>query len=118
MARVKGGVKQRRKHNKIKKLAQGFRGTRHRLISRAAVAVERSFEHAFAGRKQKRRDLRRLWIVRIGSALTQYDVKYSRFINGLEKSGLELNRKMLSEMAINDPKAFGEIVTKVKTYIK
>jgi large subunit ribosomal protein L20 len=118
MPRVKGGPQGHQKHKKIIKQAKGFRGTRNRLYKRAAEAVVRAGEHAFAGRKQKRRDLRRLWIARINGALTQYKVKYSRFIDALKKAEITLDRKTLSEMAISDPKAFGEIVNKVKGLVK
>lgn len=113
MPRVKGNRKDHRKHKKILKLTKGYRGTRSKLFKRANEASVRAGEHAFAGRKQRRRDLRRLWISRINGALTQFDVKYSRFIDALNKSDVTINRKMLSEMAISDPKAFEEIVKKV-----
>lgn len=118
MPRVKGGPRGHRKHIKIVKLAKGYRGSRSKLYKRAAEAVVRAGEHAFAGRKQKRRDLRRLWIARINGALSSHEVKYSRFINGLKKAAITLDRKTLSEMAINDPKAFNDIVKQVKTFIK
>jgi large subunit ribosomal protein L20 len=110
MPRVKGGTQSRQKHKKVLKLAKGYRGTRNRLYKRAAEATVRAGEHAFFGRKQKRRDLRRLWISRLSGALSQYEINYSRFINALAKAEIKLDRKTLSEMAISDPKAFGEIV--------
>ena len=115
MARVKGGVRSHAKHKKILKLAKGYRGSRNRLISRANIAVERSFEHAFEGRRQRRRDIRRLWITRISGALSDMGINYSKFIAGLNKADINLNRKMLSEMAIKDPKSFTEIVERVKS---
>ncbi|RJR27379.1 50S ribosomal protein L20 [candidate division WWE3 bacterium] len=115
MPRVKGGPRAHRKHRKIIKLAKGYRGSRNRLYRRASEAVERAVEHSFAGRKQKRRDFRRLWIARINAALTGTDLNYSRFIKGLKTAKIDLNRKTLSEMAINNPKAFEEIVSKVKS---
>lgn len=118
MPRVKGGFKSHRKHKKILKLAKGFRMTRSTLYSRAAEAVKRVGEHAFAGRKQRKRDMRRLWIARINGALSTYGVKYSRFIAALKKAEIVLDRKSLSEMAINDPKGFESIVTKVKATLK
>lgn len=114
MPRVKGGPRGHRLHKRIVKMASGYRGTRNRLFKRANEAVIRAGEHAFAGRKQRKRDMRRLWISRINSALSKYDVKYSRFVNGLKKQHIELNRKMLSELAISDPKAFELVVAKVK----
>lgn len=114
MSRVKGGFKSTRKHKKILKLAKGYRGTRSKLLKRAHEAVLRAGEHAFEGRRKRPGDMRQLWISRINSALRKHEIMYSRFINGLKKSKIELNRKMLSEIAINDPKSFDEIVDKVK----
>lgn len=116
MPRVKGGPRGHRKHVKILKLAKGFRGSRSKLYKRAAEAVVRAGEHAFEGRKQKKRDMRRLWIARINGALTPFNVKYSRFIAALKKAEINLDRKVLSEMAINDPKSFTDIVNKVKAF--
>lgn len=114
MPRVKGGFKQRRKHIKILKLTKGMRMSRNRLFKRAHEAVIRMGEHAFEGRKQRKRDLRRLWISRINSALTKYGIKYSRFVAALKKSNLEINRKMLAELAIKDFAAFEKVVETVK----
>ena len=114
MPRVKGGFKTNRRHKKILKLAKGYRGTRSKLIKRANEAVLRAGEHAFEGRRKRKGDMRQLWISRINAALRKHDIMYSRFVNGLKKSKIELNRKMLSEIAINDPKSFDEIVAKVK----
>lgn len=117
MSRVKGGFRTNRKHKKILKLAKGYRGTRSKLVKRAHEAVLRAGEHSFEGRRKRPGDMRQLWISRINSALRKHEIMYSRFIAGLKKSKIELNRKMLSEIAINDPKAFDEIVEKVKTNI-
>jgi large subunit ribosomal protein L20 len=114
MPRVKGGFKTNRRHKKILKLAKGYRGTRSKLIKRANEAVLRAGEHAFEGRRKRKGDMRQLWISRINAALRKHDIMYSRFINGLKKSKIELNKKMLSEIAINDPNSFDEIVVKVK----
>jgi large subunit ribosomal protein L20 len=114
MSRVKGGFRTNRKHKKILKLAKGYRGTRSKLVKRAHEAVLRAGEHSFEGRRKRPGDMRQLWISRINSALRKHEIMYSRFIAGLKKSKIELNRKMLSEIAINDPKAFDEIVEKVK----
>ncbi|HXK52581.1 50S ribosomal protein L20 [Candidatus Nomurabacteria bacterium] len=114
MTRVKGGPRARNKHRSIIKLAKGYRGTRSKLFRRANEAVLRAGEHAFAGRRIRRRDMRKLWISRISGALTQHEINYSTFMHILPKTGIVLNRKMLSEIAINDPKAFEEVVNKVK----
>ena len=117
MSRVKGGPRARAKHKKVLRLAKGYRGTRSRLFRRAQEAVIRAGEHAFEGRKQKKRDMRRLWITRLNGALTQYNIKYSRFIAGLKKANINLNRKVLSELAINEPKDFEKVVDAVKKFI-
>ncbi len=115
MPRVKGGPRGHRMHKKVLKLAKGFRGSRHRLFKRANEAVLRAGKHAFEGRKQRRRDIRRLWIARINGALTQYDIKYSRFIDGLKKANITLDRKTLAEMAVTDAKGFERVVQTVKS---
>lgn len=114
MARAKGGFRTRRIHKKILKLAKGYRGSRNRLFKRANEAVVRAGEHAFEGRKQRKRDFRRLWIARINAALSSQGIMYSRFINGLSKAKINLDRKALAEMAVNDPKGFESIVEQVK----
>lgn len=114
MPRAKGGTRTRSKHKKVLKLSKGYRGTRNRLFKRAQEGVIRAGEHAFEGRRQRKRDMRRLWITRISGALVNYDIKYSRFISALKRENVELNRKTLAEMAINDPKAFEKIVTSLK----
>ncbi|KKS15933.1 MAG: 50S ribosomal protein L20 [candidate division WWE3 bacterium GW2011_GWA1_41_8] len=114
MSRVKGGPRGHRRHVKILKLAKGYRGTRSKLFKRAHEAVIRAGEHAFAGRRQRRRDMRRLWISRINGALTPHEIRYSLFIDGLKKANIELDRKTLSEMAVNDNPAFIKVVKTVK----
>lgn len=114
MARAKDGFRTKRKHKKILKLAKGYRGSRSKLIKRANEAVLRAGEHSFEGRRNRRRDFRTLWISRINSALSKHNIMYSRFMNALKNSKIEINRKMLSEIAVNDPKAFDEIVDKAK----
>lgn len=114
MPRTKGGIRTRAKHKKVLKLSKGYRGTRNRLFKRAQEGVVRAGEHAFEGRRQRKRDMRKLWITRISGALVKYDFKYSRFISALKRENIDLNRKTLSEMAINDPKAFEKIVASVK----
>lgn len=117
MPRVKGGVRTHRKHKKILILAKGYRGTRSKLYRRAHEAVIRSGEHAFAGRRKRRRDFRRLWITRISAALSSTDLNYSSFVKALKSAHIELDRKVLSDMAINDPKAFEQIVVKAKSFL-
>lgn len=114
MPRVKRGVRAHHKHKKVIQQAKGYRGSRSKLFRRANEAVLRAGEQAFAGRRIRRRDLRRLWIARINGALTQYGINYSSFINGLKKQNILLDRKILSEMAISEPKAFEQVVNKVK----
>jgi large subunit ribosomal protein L20 len=114
MPRVKSGVKRRVKHKKILNLAKGFRMSRSTLFTRAKQAVIKTGEYAFAGRKLRRRDMRSLWITRLSAALSKYEISYSKFINGLTKSNIDLNRKSLSEMAIHNPTHFEEVVNKVK----
>ena len=114
MPRATGGPRAHLRHKKVIKQAKGYRGTRSKLYRRAKEATVRAGEHAFAGRKLRKRDMRRLWIKRINAALTPYEIQYSRFIAGLKKAKIDLNRKMLSEIALNDPEGFKEIVEKVK----
>ena len=118
MPKVKGGPRAHKRHLRILKLAKGYRGTRSKLFRRANEAVIRAGEHAFAGRRKRRRDMRRLWIARISGALSQTDMNYSKFIGGLEKANLNLNRKTLSQMAIEDPKAFEKVLAEVKKTFK
>jgi large subunit ribosomal protein L20 len=113
MPRVKGGPRAHAKHKKILKLAKGYKGSRSKIYKKAHEAVLRAGEHAFAGRRIRRRDMRRLWISRLNGALTDHDVNYSTFINKMKIADVQLNRKMLSEIAIRDPKGFEEIVKKV-----
>ncbi len=114
MPRSKGGVRTKRRHKKILKMTKGYRGTRSKLLKRAHEAVLRAGEHAFEGRRNRRRDMRTLWITRISGALAKFEIMYSRFMAGLKKAKIDLNKKMLAEVAINDPKGFEEIVEKVK----
>lgn len=114
MPRVKGGPRARKKHKKVIKSAKGYRMTRSKLFKRANEAVLRAGEHAFHGRKERKRDFRRLWIQRISAALTDYDLNYSRFINLLREKDIRLNRKTLSQMAIIDPEGFKAVVEKAQ----
>ena len=114
MARVKGALNTRKKHKKVLKLAKGFRGGESRIYRTANQAVMRSMQNAYIGRKRRKRDFRRLWIARISAAAKMNGMNYSTFMNGLKKAGIEMNRKMLSEIAIADPAAFAQLVEKAK----
>ncbi|MBQ8610347.1 MAG: 50S ribosomal protein L20 [Oscillospiraceae bacterium] len=114
MARVKGAMMTRKRRKKVLKLAKGFYGSKSKHFKMAKQQVMKSGNYAFAGRRQKKRDFRRLWIARINAACRPQGINYSSFMNGLKKAGIELNRKMLSEMAIHDPKAFAELVEVAK----
>ena len=112
--RVKTGTVRRRRHKKILKMAKGFYSGRRKHFRKAKEQVERSLVYAFRDRKQKKRDFRKLWIVRINAACRLNDINYSRFINGLKKAGIELDRKILADLAMNEPEVFAEIVKKAK----
>ncbi len=114
MARVKGAMMTRKRRKKVLKLAKGFYGSKSRHFKMAKEQVMKSGNYAFAGRRQKKRDFRRLWIARINAACRPQGINYSSFMNGLKKAGVELNRKMLSEMAIHDPAAFTALVETAK----
>ena len=114
MPRVKTGVVRRRRHKKVLSATKGYYGTRSKTFRRANEAFIRAGEHAFAGRKLKKRDAKTLWIIRLNAALKEYGVTYSVFINHLNKSKIDLNRKMLSELALNKPEAFKTIIEKMK----
>ena len=110
MARVKNGAVTKARHKKVLKAAKGYFGSKHRLYKTAKEQLMHSGQYAFRDRKQRKRDFRKLWITRINAACRQNEISYSRFIEGLTKAGVEINRKMLSEIAINDPKTFTELV--------
>ena len=114
MARIKGAIMTRKRRNKVLRLAKGYYGSKSKLFKTAKQAVMKSGNYAYIGRKQKKRDFRRLWITRISAACKMNDINYSTFINGLKKAGIELNRKMLSEIAIADPEVFAALVEKAK----
>lgn len=114
MARVKRAMNARKKHKKVLKLAKGYYGGKSKLYRTANETVIRALRNAYVGRKLKKRDFRQLWIARINAAARMNDMSYSKFMNGLKKSGIEINRKMLSEIAIHDPKAFSELVELAK----
>ncbi len=112
--RVKTGVVRRRRHKKILKLARGFYSGRRKHFRKAKEQLERSMYYAFRDRKQKKRDFRRLWIIRINAACRLHGMSYSRFIAALKKANIEIDRKILADMAYSNPKAFEQIVNKVK----
>ena len=114
MARVKGALATRKRRNKILKLAKGYWGGKSKLFKTAKEAVWKSGQYAYISRRLKKRDFRRLWITRISAACKLNDMNYSTFINGLKKADITLNRKMLSEIAINDPAAFTTLCEKAK----
>lgn len=114
MARVKTGVVRRRRHKKILKLARGFYGARHKHFRKAKEQLERSLCYAFRDRKQKKRDFRKLWIVRINAGCRMNAISYSRFMFGLKKAGIALDRKVLADIAMNEPQNFAKIVESAK----
>lgn len=114
MARVKGAMMTRKRRNKTLKLAKGYWGAKSKHFKMAKQAVMKSGNYAYVGRKQKKRDFRKLWITRISAAAKMNGMNYSTFMNGVKKAGITLNRKMLSEIAINDPAGFTAIVEKAK----
>ena len=114
MARVKNGAVTKARHKKVLKQAKGYFGSKHRLYKSAKEQLMHSGQYAFRDRKQKKREFRKLWITRINAACRENGISYSRFIEGLNKAGVLVNRKMLSEIAINDPKAFTELVEVAK----
>ena len=114
MARVKGALATRKRRKKILKLAKGYWGAKSKHFKMAKEAVMKSGNYAYIGRKQKKRDFRRLWITRISSGCKANGINYSTFMNGLKKAGITLNRKMLSEIAIADAEAFTALVEKAK----
>ena len=109
MARIKGGLNARKKHNKVLKLARGYRGARSKQYRIAKQSVMRALNSAYAGRKQRKRQFRQLWIARINAAARMSDISYSRFMHGLKMAGIDLNRKMLAEMAVNDAEGFKKL---------
>ena len=114
MALIKGATMTRKRRNKVLKLAKGYYGSKSKLFKTAKQAVMKSGNYAYIGRKQKKRDFRRLWIARISAACKMNGINYSTFINGLKKANIDLNRKMLSEIAIADPQGFTALVEKAK----
>ena len=118
MARIKGAMATRKRRKKILKLAKGYFGAKHRLFKTAKEAVMKSGNYAYIGRKQKKRDFRRLWITRISAACKMNGMNYSTFMNGLKKANVSLNRKMLAEIAVSDAAAFTALVEQAKAALK
>ena len=114
MPRVKTGIVRRRRHKKVLKAAKGFYSGRRKHFRKAKEQLERSLVYAFRDRRQKKRDMRSLWIVRINAACRLNDINYSRFMNGLKMAGIELDRKILADMAMNDAAAFSSVVVSAK----
>ena len=114
MARIKGGMNAKRKHKKVLKLAKGYFGAKSKLFRTANQAVMKSLSYAYVGRKLKKRDFRSLWITRISAEAKMNGMNYSRFMYGLKKAGINLNRKMLAELAVSDKAAFAALAEKAK----
>ncbi len=118
MARVKRGFKARRRRNKVLKLAKGYRGARSKLFRTATEAVDKALSYAYTGRKLKKRDFRKLWIVRIIAAARMNGISYSKMIDGLKKSAIALDRKVLADLAVSDPKGFTAVADIAKSAVK
>lgn len=114
MPRVKGGIVTRRRHKKILKLAKGYFGSKHRLFKSANAQVMKSLMYAYRDRRQKKRDFRKLWITRINAQARLNGLSYSRLMHGLKVAGIEVNRKMLADLAVNDKAAFNELAAVAK----
>ena len=115
MARIKGGMNAKKRHNRVLKLAKGYRGARSKQYRVAKQSVMRALTSAYAGRKQKKRQFRQLWIARINAAARLNGLSYSKFMYGLKLAGIELNRKVLADMAVNDAEGFATLVELVKS---
>ncbi len=114
MPRVKRGITTHRRHKKVLAMTKGHRGTKHSLYRRAHESMLKSLSYAYRHRRERKGDMRRLWILRINAASRAHGLTYSQFISGLKKSGVEINRKMLAEMAVREPEALASLVTMVK----
>jgi large subunit ribosomal protein L20 len=114
MARVKRGVMVRKRHNKLLKQAKGYQGSRSRRIGVSRQTVLKALSYAYRDRRNRKRDFRRLWIIRINAAARMHGMSYSRLMNGLKQAGINLDRKMLADMAVRDPAAFGSVVEQVQ----
>ena len=118
MARVKRGVTAHAKHKKVLKAAKGFYGRRKNTIRTAKAAVDKSLQYAYRDRKNRKRNFRALWVQRINAAVREHGLTYGRFIDGLNKAGIEIDRKVLSDMAIHEPQAFAALVAKAKVSLE
>ncbi|MBO5733392.1 MAG: 50S ribosomal protein L20 [Clostridia bacterium] len=118
MARIKGAMATRKRHKRILKLAKGYRGAKSKQFRTAKEAVMKSLSYAYVGRKLKKRNFRQLWIARISAQAKQNGMNYSTFMNGLKKAGIEMNRKMLAEIAVADKAAFAALVEQAKAALK
>lgn len=114
MARVKGGTVTRKRHNRVLKLAKGYRGAKSKQFRTAKQAVMKSLNYSYVGRKLRKREFRSLWITRINAAARLNGMSYSRFMNGLRKANIDINRKMLADLAVNDANAFSQLVQTAK----
>ena len=117
MARIKGGMNAKKKHNRTLKLAKGYRGARSKQYRVAKQSVMRALTSSYAGRKQRKRQFRQLWIARINAAARMNDISYSKLMHGLKLAGVDINRKMLSEMAISDAEGFAKLVEVAKAQL-
>ena len=117
MPRVKRGVTKRRRHRRILNEAEGYFGTRSTLVRVARETVERAWRYAYRDRRNRKRDFRSLWIARINAAARQHELSYSQLIHGLDKAGIEIDRKNLADLAASDPQAFGELVSRAKAQL-
>ena len=117
MARIKGGMNAKKRHNRVLKLAKGYRGARSKQYRVAKQSVMRALTSSYAGRKQRKRQFRQLWIARINAAARMNGISYSKFMHGLKLAGVEVNRKMLSEMAISDPAGFAALAELAKSKV-
>ena len=118
MARVKGGTVTRARRKRVLKLSKGYYGSKHKLFKTAKQQVMKSGQYAYRDRRQRKREFRKLWIARINAAARLNDISYSKLMHGLKVAGIDINRKMLSELAINDEKAFAALVEQAKEAIK
>ena len=118
MARIKGAIMTRKRRKKVLKLAKGYFGAKSKLFKTAKEAVMKSGQYAYIGRRLKKRDFRKLWITRISAAAKMNGMNYSTFMNGLKKAGIDLNRKMLAELAVEDAAAFATLAEKAKAALK
>ncbi len=118
MPRVKRGVAAHRRHKKVLALTKGHRATKHKLYRRAKESMLKSLSYAYAHRRERKGDMRRLWILRVNAASRANGLTYGQFVNGLRKSGVEINRKMLADMAVREPAAFSSLVTQAKSQLE